>query len=895
LLLLELTRQRASDDHQRYLETFRRATVDANPHQIEAVVFALNRLAHGGALLCDEVGLGKTIEAGLVLSELRARGAERILILLPVALARQWQVELEDLFSIPSTILEKANFEEFQGQSGVFLIGRELAGSEQRAPLLRERGPWDLIVVDEAHEMLSGLYQRFHKRTGAYQRNLKVGAAKRAGWLKLMMQGSPVLLLTATPLQNSLFELWSLVHYLDQDGTVLGPLPEFSTLYVARKGRAVRPERLESLKSRLAEVVCRSLRRDVSPFLKVPFVKRTCQTMDFSPPEGQSELYTAVNKWLSRPDLALYLFHERPLTSLQMRRRMGSSPRALLHTIKGMCRRAETMLADPQKRGKRPEHLLQRDLNELRELQRLAQRAVEEPDPKLALLLRVLQQVEQGAGSDKVVVFTESRQTLKSIIAYLERHGFAGQLTAFSGKNDEDREQDALTRWLAEVNLSDSAMPGPEACRRAALVHEFRTKTRVLVATEAGAKGLNLQFCHCLVNYDLPWNPQRLEQRIGRVHRYGQKHDVVIFNFVNMANLAEKRVYRLLKDKLSLFDGLFGASDEILGLTASLNLEARIDEILRTAPEVGQAFDALEHDIEELRARCAEVKATSHNLLETLSPNVQARLKGIGETFTSALSRYDEHLLNLLKLEDQELEIQETAEQGTVCSTGGRTFHLGSRQGGEIRGETLHLGHPYLHTVMEKVTEATPECLYLFQGPQAGAWEVYLLSFEGFDREECLVVLGDGGLEKALSNARHIAEESLNGRPEHPDLAEALEFQRQKVEAKQQSRAERRLRMLESREADLRAFWSEEESALSSRVEKARTAQRMARTPAEMRQASAEVKKLKAALTTLQKQRTQRLFELRERLEGEKDAMHEARFVNCEARRIFAVRIGEEL
>ena len=896
LLVEELTRERASDDYERYLETFRRATVDANPHQIEAVVFALNRLAHGGSLLCDEVGLGKTIEAGLVISEIRARGAERILIILPVALARQWQVEMEDLFSIPSTILDKQNFAEFEGRSGVYLIGRELAGSERRAPILRDKGPWDLIVVDEAHEMLSGLHQRFHKRTGAYQGNLKVGSAKRAGWLKFLLEGSPILLLTATPLQNNLFELWSLVHFLDQDSTVLGPFPEFAALYVAQKGRAVRPERLQSLKDRLSEVLCRSLRREVSPFLKVPFVKRSCETMDFSPPHGHSELYVAVTKWLSKPDMVLYHFQERPLTTIQVRRRMGSSPQALLYTINSMCRRASSMLADPAKRAKRPEHLLQRDLHDLEKLKKLAQKAVDEPDPKLALLRRVLHKVEERAkstgGSDKLVVFTESKQTLLSIVAHLEKKGFAGQVTAFSGGNEGPRVEEALKRWMDEVgvHLSDEFMPGGEACRRAALLHEFRTRSRVLVATEAGAKGLNLQFCNCMVNYDLPWNPQRLEQRIGRVHRYGQTHDVVIFNFVNMANVAERRVYNLLKDKLHLFDGLFGASDEILGLTASINLEARIDEILRSSSELGQAFDALENDIEEQNARCAELRAASHKLLENLRPDVQARLRGIGETFSTSLSVYDEHLLELMKLEDPNLQVQESTEHGTTCITAGRTFRLGSSK----TGESPHPRHPYIRSLIDAVRQASLGRCFSFQGKETGQWEVYLLRFQGLDSEERLLVLGEGDLKLALASARFLSESSLDERPDHLGLAEALEFHRQSVEARQQSRAQRRLRMLEGREADLNSFWAQEERELSARVEKARTAQRMACTAADMRQASEQVKKLKAALTTLQNQRRQRLVELRERLETEKDSLHEAKFIEHQVRRLFAVSIESE-
>jgi superfamily II DNA or RNA helicase len=893
LLLEELTRQRPSDDYARYLETFRRATVDANPHQIEAVMFALDRLQHGGALLCDEVGLGKTIEAGLVISELRSRGAERILIIVPVALSRQWQVELEDLFSIRSLILEKSNFEQFTGQPGVYIIGREFAGSQARATHLRENGPWDLMVVDESHEILGGLHQRFRKTNGLYQENLKVGAARRAAWLKRLIEGSPILLLTATPLQNNLFELWSLVHFVDQDNTILGPIHEFNTLYVKDKGRSVKEERLEPLRQRLGEVVCRSLRRDVSPFLKVPFVRRTCQTMDFTPPGAQGELYEAVTRFLARPDMVLYQFHSRALTTLQVRRRMGSSPRALHFLLRTMIGRAQELIANPDKRGKRPLNLLQKDLHELQQLARLAFRAMNEQDQKLELLRRVLEQVEQRAKSngcsDKLVVFTESVKTLETIVAYLEKHGYAGQVTCFSGQNSGPRLEEAVQRWDREVGstLTQDARPGPEARERAALVHEFRTRTRVLVATEAGAKGLNLQFCSCLVNYDLPWNPQRVEQRIGRVHRYGQKEDVVIFNFINLSNLAENRVYRLLRDKLHLFDGLFGASDEVLGLVAgSLNLASRVDELLRTRPDIGRAFDELEQDIEQLNARCEQTRQSAQAMLEELRPDVQARLKGIGETFAGSLSRFDENIVQLLKLEDPELTLSEG--EGLHLRTGGREFRLGAGQ--DETGENLHLEHPYFLALAQEIVADTEQKHFHMVGPQAGHWEVYKVCFTGVESEEHLLTVGEGDLSRALAHARPEREQEWKP-TDQSALQHKLAEKREAVEQRQGARARRRLRLLEGREADLKRFWKAEEADLVQRIEKHRTAQRMARSAAEAAKAQAEVKKLRGQLTTLQNQQRQRLAEFRERLEEERSRLHEAKFVTLDVRPLFAVTI----
>jgi superfamily II DNA or RNA helicase len=171
LLIEELTRKRRSTDAERFVEVFRRSTVDPNPHQIEAAMFALQRLQDGGALLCDEVGLGKTIEAGLVITQLRAKGKNQILIIVPLSLARQWQVELQDLFSTNSTIIGKEMVEQ-QTVRGVCIVGREAASTARTRQWLESIGPWDLIVVDEAHEMFANIYTRFSKHAGDYQKTL---------------------------------------------------------------------------------------------------------------------------------------------------------------------------------------------------------------------------------------------------------------------------------------------------------------------------------------------------------------------------------------------------------------------------------------------------------------------------------------------------------------------------------------------------------------------------------------------------------------------------------------------------------------------------------------------------------------------------------------------------
>ena len=171
--------------------------------------------------------------------------------------------------------------------------------------------------------------------------------------------------------------------------------------------------------------------------------------------------------------------------------------------------------------------------------------------------------VELGA-AEKAIIFTESRRTQSYLLRVLGDSPWSEGIVLFNGSNTDERSKQIYARWLDRHQGTDRVTGSKTADMRSALVDYFREEGRIMIATEAGAEGINLQFCSLVVNYDLPWNPQRIEQRIGRCHRYGQKHDVVVVNFLNRKNAADKRVYELLSEKFHLFEGIFGASDEVL-------------------------------------------------------------------------------------------------------------------------------------------------------------------------------------------------------------------------------------------------------------------------------------------------------------------------------------------
>jgi superfamily II DNA/RNA helicase len=213
-------------------------------------------------------------------------------------------------------------------------------------------------------------------------------------------------------------------------------------------------------------------------------------------------------------------------------------------------------------------------------------------------------QQSQGAATlqQKAVIFTESCRTQEYLFRVLAQTEFAGKVMLFNGTNNDPTSKAIYQRWLAQHAGTDRITGSPSADMRAALVEHFRDQASILIATEAAAEGINLQFCNLVVNYDLPWNPQRIEQRIGRCHRYGQKFDVVVVNFLNKNNAADQRVYELLDEKFRLFNGVFGASDEVLGAVESgVDFEKRIAAIYqqcRTPEQIQFEFDQLRRELE---------------------------------------------------------------------------------------------------------------------------------------------------------------------------------------------------------------------------------------------------------------------------------------------------------
>lgn len=665
----ELTRQRRGNDVGRISQSLFDASVDLNPHQIDAALFALGNPLVKGVVLADEVGLGKTIEAALVLSQYWAERRRRLIVVCPAALRKQWANELAEKFHLPSQVLDARTWKEQRKQGVVdpFDQATITVVSYNFAARMTERLrliPWDLVVFDEAHKLRN-----------AHRESHRTGQA-----IKQAFGACNKLLLTATPLQNSLMELYGLSTVIDNQ--LFGDAQSFRRQYL--KGG----EDIEGLKERTKEFIKRTLRKDVLEYIR--YTQRKAVTLPFVPSEDEQRLYYLVSGYLQREDSYGVPVQQRHLVTLVVRKLLASSTSAIIRTLETMIDRLKKLeedqnaednwlelligseeleselideVADTNPQFSPSDNLgedeaesvnldkLRAEIAELEQYLDLAHRIKE--DAKSEALLKALetgfQYMADENAEKKAVIFTESCRTQTYLQQYLERHGYQGKVAIFNGSNNDSASNAIYQRWLKKNRDSDQITGSPAVDRRTAVIDHFREDAEILIATEAAAEGVNLQFCSLVINYDLPWNPQRVEQRIGRCHRYGQKFDVVVINFLNKKNEADRRVLELLSEKFHLFDGLFGASDEVLGrIESGVDFEKRIAAIYnscRSEAEIETAFNELQNELEDSIAQ--KMQETQEKLLEHFDARIHDLLKVQREKAEQQLDKISRLFWNL--------------------------------------------------------------------------------------------------------------------------------------------------------------------------------------------------------------------------------------------------------
>ena len=659
----ELTKRCSADSMEKLAGALVDAQVDLNPHQVEAALFAFKSPLSSGAILADEVGLGKTIEAGLVLSQKWAEGKRRILLMMPASLRKQWVQELQDKFFLPAIILEAKSYnaaikggrQPFEPDGQIIICSYQFAARHAEEIMIT---PWDLVIFDEAHRLRN-----------VYKKGNKIARA-----LRTALANVPKVLLTATPLQNSLMELYGLVSFIDE--YAFGDEKSFRAKYA----RLTNDTQFAELKARLKPLCHRTLRRQVLEYVK--FTNRQAVTQEFWPSQDEQDLYDRVSEYLQRPALNALPSSQRKLMTLVLRKLLASSTFAIAGALDSLVNKLKRQLKENSRMVERLDGLeedfetleeyedelgmeeevpleaheiedIQKEIAELETFRDLAV-SITENAKGMALIEGLKAGFRKAAelgAANKAIIFTESRRTQNYLVNLLSEHGYADKLVLFNGSNNDEQSRAFYKEWKARHLGTDRVTGSLTADKRAALVDYFKDQAQIMIATEAAAEGINLQFCSLLVNYDLPWNPQRIEQRIGRCHRYGQQHDVVVINFLNRANAADQRVFELLDEKFSLFNGVFGASDEVLGaIESGVDFEKRIMDIYQTCrdPEaINAQFEQLRLDLDEQISEAMD--RTREQLLENFDAEVHDKLRVNLQESKAYLDRYSEMLWQLTK------------------------------------------------------------------------------------------------------------------------------------------------------------------------------------------------------------------------------------------------------
>ena len=493
------------------------------------------------------------------------------------------------------------------------------------------------------------------------------------------------------------------------------------------------------------------------PYIR--YTKRLPILEEFTPTEEELVLYDLVSEYLRKPELQALPSGQRHLLTMVLRKLLASSTFAIAGALDKMARRLRKRLEEASLSSDSSDIEFDEDYEtleetadeweeeesdlyltpaerealafEIAELESFYELAISiTENAKGQALLKALNTAFAKAAElnapQKALIFTESRRTQNYLLQLLANSPYGHEIVLFNGSNNDEKSREIFQDWFERHKGTDRITGSRTADMRSALVDYFREQGQIMIATEAGAEGINLQFCSLVVNYDLPWNPQRIEQRIGRCHRYGQKHDVVVVNFLNRKNAADRRVYELLDQKLQLFEGVFGASDEVLGvLESGVAFEKRIAEIYqtcRTAVEINASFDRLQAELStQITAAMMQARQA---LLENFDDEVQEKLRLRDKESKAYLNQYEQMLMQLTRYElaghakflsDAAFDLRTSPPMANGVATG--LYELPRRSG---EAHYYRLAHPLAQYVLIQAREhATPTAVLTFHYSQS--------------------------------------------------------------------------------------------------------------------------------------------------------------------------------
>ena len=801
----ELTLKRQGGTLDNMISTLAGAKVDLNPHQINAALFAFQSPLSQGVLLADEVGLGKTIEAGIVIAQYVAERRRRILLIVPASLRNQWRMELEEKFGLHALILESKSYKTllkkehkspFDQDSSIIICSYNFAALKSE---VIENIPFDLIIIDEAHRL----------------RNVYKPENKTGNKLKQALNKHKKILLTATPLQNNLMELYGLISLIDE--RVFSSARGFKEKYINAKESTVSRH---FLKEKLTPLCLRTLRKQVTEY--VSYTKRLAILTEYDPTAEEEELYNKISEYLRSPKLYALPKSQRQLMTLILRKLLASSSFAISGTIDTLIARLNDVLRDKEETlllkdydvldetsdeagdGSEQENAAELDkeaiADELKRLENYSALAKSikrnsKGENLLMALKRGFELAGELGGCRKAVIFTESRRTQEYLFNLLSENGYRDKIVFLNGTNSDKDSQTIYQEWKRRHD-GDEAMSGSKSADlKAAIVEEFRDRAEILIGTEAAAEGINLQFCSLVVNYDMPWNPQRIEQRIGRCHRYGQKNDVVVLNFVNRKNAADMRVYELLDKKFKLFEGLFGSSDEVLGtIESGVDFEKRIAAIYqdcRSTAEIEAAFDQLQEDYKEQID--VGIEQARQTLLENFDEEVVCLLKIRGEETQTKLSAFERRLYYFIVTACKDILTPLDDKSRFRSAVTGKTCCINWKEC-ERSGEIfLHKEMPAIASRLTDImTQDIKDTKLIFDYSGSGRMISYLenrlgakgtivlkkLISEGFERQELLILQGEFSDGTKIERALLEKLFELNSSQEECEMTVPIELQK---------------------------------------------------------------------------------------------------------------------
>ena len=693
-----LMAKQAGNDVDRIGSTLFNSKITLTPHQIESALFAFKSPLTKGTILADEVGLGKTIEAGIVLAQMWSEHKRKILVVAPASLMRQWAGELQDKFNLPSIIIDRKTYNVLRksGEKNPFCLKDTIIICSYQMCAASEAdivsAGFDLVIVDEAHKL----------------RNVWTGKNVTSMGIKRALAGSKKLLLTATPIQNNVMDIYGLSEIID-DG-IFGD----SQIYREKYYRNY-TENLQELRQRLSAFVHRTLREQVQPYIK--FTKRLPKTYNFAQTPAEIRVYNSIRELLLSSGEESYLIPKRQkhLLLLILCKLMGSSIHSIVFTLEKMKDRLVNLLnsgVDADLDIVTEEEIEDAEIDELEpdddeplvidkeklkaEINNLTNIINEAKSVKIeSKYIALREAIDAGfehlkslGAEEKILIFTESRRTQEYVYKSLIADGYEGVLQ-FNGSNNDAKANEIYEEWCALPENKEKLNNSRSVNMRQAIIDRFRTNGKILIATGAGAEGLNIQFCSMVVNYDLPWNPQLVEQRIGRCHRLGQKHDVAVINFLSASNVVEQRIYELLSIKFQVFNEVFGSSDAILGqLEDGIDLQNSIVEIYtscRTTEEINAAFDRIQEQYKDVIDE--SMRKTKQDLLDNFDEDLQSYFADVLDMANKSVDKYELLFWRLSKLL---LPMQDVDEEHRSFRYNGLRYCMSTKNDGQGIDYNMH-------------------------------------------------------------------------------------------------------------------------------------------------------------------------------------------------------------